>query len=131
MMMSYFNALHHISMYILTKLSNFFGGTLFGLGNLQSFPRFSGQMCFLERVHMTISTWKSLRQAGHVSQIAHLKRDPFSPEWSFCPMIRLMVGVIGTPQIYHKKSASHQGSKHYSPITMEQWGRVHPRVDWG
>lgn len=34
-----------------------------------------------------------------------------------------MVGVMGTPQIYHKKSASHQGSKHYSPITMEQWGR--------
>lgn len=79
MMISYFNALHHISMYILTKLSDFFWGTLFGLGNLQSLPRFSGQMCFLERVHMTISTWKSLRQAGHVSQIAHLKRDPSFP----------------------------------------------------
>ena len=79
MMISYFNAFHHISMYILTKLSDFFWGTLFGLGNLQSLPRFSGQTCFLERVHMTISTWKSLRQAGHVSQIAHLKRDPSFP----------------------------------------------------
>ena len=50
--------------------------------------------------------------------------------WSFshlngpsAPWSGWWLGWWVTPQIYHKKSASHQGSKHYSPITMEQWGR--------
>lgn len=123
MMISYFNAFHHISMYILTKLSDFFGAHSLGW-EICRVCRGSLDKC----VFWSVSTWPSAlgRACGKLGTFHRLltwKVILLSPEWSFCPMIRLMVGVMGTPQIYHKKSASHQGSKHYSPITMEQWGR--------